>query len=209
MKIVLDEELQVLNLLSSLPDSWKTSVLSLSNSSSNGVVTLPMVKDSMLNEELRRKQLGITSESSAFVTENRRSTHRNSHDDDKQDKSKRRSKSRKEIIYYYCKKPGHIKNECQKLKAKNDGLKRDQSRDRGGDDEKEHTAAIASDGEVFITYDERFVNLTYHDFTWIVDSATSFHITSRRDLFSSYKEGDYGVVRMRDNGVCRIFNIEM
>jgi hypothetical protein len=53
------------------------------------------------------------------------STHRNSHDDDKHDKSKRRSKSRKGIIYYYCKKLDHSKNDCRKLKVKNDGLKRD------------------------------------------------------------------------------------
>jgi hypothetical protein len=82
------------------------------------------------------------------------------------------------------------------LKAKNDGLKRDQSRGRDGDDEKEHTAAIAFDGEVFIACDEGFVNLTCHDSTRVVDSATSFHVTSRRDLFSSYKDEDYGVVRM-------------
>jgi hypothetical protein len=111
------------------------------------------------------------------------STHRNSHDDDKWDKSKMRSKSRKEIIYYYCKKSGHMKNDCRRLKAKNDGLKRDQSKSRGGDDEKEHIAAIISNGEVFITCDKGFVNLTCHDFTWIVDSAASFHITSRHDLF--------------------------
>jgi hypothetical protein len=105
MKMVLEEELQVLILLSYLPDSWETLMVSLSNSASNGVVTLAMVKDSMLNEELRRKELGIISESLAFVIKNReRSTHRNSHDDDKRDKSKRRSKSRNEIIYYYCKK---------------------------------------------------------------------------------------------------------
>ena len=131
MKMVLDEELQALILLSSLPDSWETLVVSLSNSAPNGVVTLAMVKDSMLNEELRRKELGITSESSALVTENRgRNVYRNSHDNDKRDKSKKRSKSRKGIICHYCKKPGHMKNECRKLKVKNDGLKRDQSKSR-------------------------------------------------------------------------------
>jgi hypothetical protein len=130
-------------------------VVSLSNLAPNGIVTLAMVKDSMLNEELRRKELEITSESSALVTENRgMSTHRNSHDDDKQDKSKRRSKSRKEIIYYYYKKPDHMKNECRKLKAKNDDLERNQCRGRYDDDEKEHIAAIVSDGEVFIACDE-------------------------------------------------------
>jgi ferredoxin-NADP reductase len=59
---------------------------------------------------------------------------------------------------------------------------------------------MASDGEVFIACDKGFVNLTCHDFSWVVDSAVSFHVTSRHDLFFSYKEGDYSVVRMEDNG---------
>jgi hypothetical protein len=51
-----------------------------------------MVNDNMLNDELRRKELEITSESLALITENQdKSTNRNSHDDDKQDKSKRMS----------------------------------------------------------------------------------------------------------------------
>jgi hypothetical protein len=62
-------------------------VVSLYNSTPNGIMTLAMVKYSMLNEDLRRKKLGINSESSTLVTENRgRSTHINSHDNDKRDK---------------------------------------------------------------------------------------------------------------------------
>jgi hypothetical protein len=51
------------------------------------------------------------------------------------------------------------------------------------------------------------MNLTCHDSTWVVDFATSFHVISRRDLFSSYKERDYGIIRMKDNEVCKIFDI--
>jgi hypothetical protein len=108
--MVLDEELQALILLSSLSDSWETLVVYLRNSTLNGIVTLAMVKDIMLNKELRRNEWGITSECSVLVIKNqRRSTHRNSYDDDKRDKSKRRSKSQKEIICYY-KKTGHMNN---------------------------------------------------------------------------------------------------
>lgn len=68
MKLVLDEELQALLLLSSLPDSWETLVVSLSNSAPDGKVTLDMVKDSMLNEEVRRKEQRISPEAEALVT---------------------------------------------------------------------------------------------------------------------------------------------
>ena len=70
MKLIIDDKLQALLLLSSLLDSWETLVVSLSNSASNGALQLAMVKDSLLNEETRRKDMGkdITQ---ALVTENR------------------------------------------------------------------------------------------------------------------------------------------
>jgi len=70
IKLVIDDELQVLLLLSSLPDSWETLVVSLSNFALNGVLQLAMVKDSLLNEENRRKDMGKDI-AQALVTENR------------------------------------------------------------------------------------------------------------------------------------------
>jgi hypothetical protein len=58
MNLVVDDELQALLLLSFLPDSWETFVVSLSNSAPNGVLQLAMVKDSLFNEETRRKDMG-------------------------------------------------------------------------------------------------------------------------------------------------------
>jgi hypothetical protein len=58
MNLMEDDELQALLLLSSLPDSWETLVVSLSNSAPNGVLQLAMVKDSLFNEETRRKDMG-------------------------------------------------------------------------------------------------------------------------------------------------------
>ena len=70
MKLVIDDELQALLPLSSLPDSWETLVVSLSNSALNGVLQLAMVKDSLLNEETRRKDMGKDI-AHALVTEKR------------------------------------------------------------------------------------------------------------------------------------------
>lgn len=44
MKMALDEELQALPLLSFLPDSWETLVVSLSNSSPEDSIALAIVK---------------------------------------------------------------------------------------------------------------------------------------------------------------------
>ena len=71
MKLKLDDEVQALLLLSSLPDNWETFAVFLSNSTLNGVITINMVKNSMFNEEARRKELGISSNIETLVTERR------------------------------------------------------------------------------------------------------------------------------------------
>ena len=58
MKMTLDDELQALLLLSSLPDSWETLVVSLSNSTPDGKLTIANVSSSLLDEETRRKASG-------------------------------------------------------------------------------------------------------------------------------------------------------
>jgi len=51
MKI--DDELQTLLLLSSLPKSWDTLVVTLSNSAPDGKLSMDSVTDCLLNEESR------------------------------------------------------------------------------------------------------------------------------------------------------------
>ena len=57
MKIIPDDELQVLLLLSSLSDSWEILVVSVNDSAPNGKLTLDMVIDMLRNEESRRKSV--------------------------------------------------------------------------------------------------------------------------------------------------------
>ena len=55
VKMVLDDELQVLMPLNSLPKSWETLMVSFTNSIPNGVLSLSIFKDSMFNEKTRWK----------------------------------------------------------------------------------------------------------------------------------------------------------
>ena len=57
MKIILDDELQILLLFSSLHDSWKTLVVLENNSVPNEKLTLDMAKDRVRNKEFRRKSV--------------------------------------------------------------------------------------------------------------------------------------------------------
>ena len=55
--------------LGSLPDSWNTLVVSLGNSASEGKVTLAMVRNSLFNEEIQRKDF-LGNDTHALVMEN-------------------------------------------------------------------------------------------------------------------------------------------
>ncbi|RDX68794.1 hypothetical protein CR513_52176, partial [Mucuna pruriens] len=50
-------------LLNSLPESWETFKVSITNSTPNDVVSLQMIKGSVLNKEMRRKAQGFSSQS--------------------------------------------------------------------------------------------------------------------------------------------------
>ena len=76
MKMTLDEEWQAILLLNTLPESWETLVISLSNAASDGKLTMDMVTSSLLNEEVRRKSLPTTG-SHALVSEEARGRSRN------------------------------------------------------------------------------------------------------------------------------------
>ena len=78
----------------------------LSNSAPNGVLQLVMVKDSLFNEETRRKYMGKDN-ALALVTENRgRSKTRYSKG---RSKSRSQSKLKGKFKCFYCDKEGHIR----------------------------------------------------------------------------------------------------
>ncbi|KAE8682957.1 AGC (cAMP-dependent, cGMP-dependent and protein kinase C) kinase family protein, putative isoform 1 [Hibiscus syriacus] len=117
VEIEFDDEVRALILLSSLPDSWNATVTAVSSSSGNSKLKFDDVRDLVLSEEIRRRESGEASTSSALHTESRRRTsERNSN----RDRSKsRRGKSRmgkKDFTCYNCGKKSHFKIDCQALK---------------------------------------------------------------------------------------------
>ncbi len=69
MNLMIGDELQALLFLSSLPNSWDTLVVSLSNFALNGILQLAVVKENLFNEETKRKDMGKDN-AHDFVTEN-------------------------------------------------------------------------------------------------------------------------------------------
>jgi len=58
-----------------------------------------------------------------------------------------------------------------------------------------------------IVYDENLINVACDDSSWVVDSGASFHVTSRKDFFSSYTPGDFGVLKMGNNDTSKVVGI--
>ncbi|KAJ0090897.1 hypothetical protein Patl1_13561 [Pistacia atlantica] len=72
MSVMFDEDIRGLWLLNTLSDSWENFRVSLTNSATNGIVTMEYVKSSVLNEEVGRKTQGSSSShSKVLVTESK------------------------------------------------------------------------------------------------------------------------------------------
>jgi len=61
--------------------------------------------------------------------------------------------------------------------------------------------------EFLLVHEFEFDNLVDSLTGWVIDSGISFHITSRRDLFTSYTPGDFGNVKMTHEGVARCVGV--
>ncbi|GKV28962.1 hypothetical protein SLEP1_g37944 [Rubroshorea leprosula] len=165
-KLAIDDEVQALILLSSLPDSWETLVVTLSNSTRDGEMTLQLVKDSILSEESKRKEKGImSSESEALVTEYRgrskqryirRDNDRQSQERYSKGKSRGRSKSKSKVTCYTCGKQGHYQKDCWHNRDKNVRKRADTHEEK---EAKENTTAITSNGEMGNKFEAKIVGV--------------------------------------------------
>ncbi|GJV58461.1 putative RNA-directed DNA polymerase [Tanacetum coccineum] len=209
MGIKFEDEIQGLWLLGTLPDTWETFRTSLSNSAPDGVITMELAKGSILNEETRRKSQGSSSQSDVLVTERRgRSQSRGP-----SNRGNHRSSSSKgkfaDVECYHCHKKGHTMKFCRQLKKENkkknyNNQKNKHKKDDDGDD---NTEVNTTTDEFFVCYDYDMVNLANDDSSWILDSGATCHVATRKDYYSSYTPGDFGVVRMGNTGLSRIAGI--
>ncbi|KAK8487100.1 hypothetical protein V6N11_084446 [Hibiscus sabdariffa] len=98
---------------------------------------------------------------------------------------------------------GHIKKYCFKLKRENKGG--GHKHDRNDEEKSERVVVTCED--LMVICDENLVNLACDETSWMIDTGTSTHITSRRDFFTSYTLGDYGVLKMGNYGLVPVTGI--
>lgn len=155
-------------------------MVSLSNSAPEGKLTMGSVKASLLNEVARRKEMGFTNKSEVNVAQ-----------DDSRGRTKidlfitETSLGEIKVICHYCNKPDHFQKYCRKMK-------RDKSKDRKekGEsseqpaEEKNTSALVTGDDDLLFIGDQGYLNLACYDCTWVIDSGSSYHLTSHREYFS-------------------------
>ncbi|KAK8564203.1 hypothetical protein V6N12_036332 [Hibiscus sabdariffa] len=202
MGVKFDDEILGLWLLATLPDSWETSRVPLINSAQQGIITLDLAKSGVLNEDVGRRSQGSMSQFEVLVTENRG---RNKERYGKgRDKSRSKSRSRyKNLECHHCGKKDHIKKYCFKLKRENKGG--GDKHDRN-DEEKSERAAVTHE-DLMIICDENLVNLACDETSWVIDTGASTHVTLRRHFFTSYTPGDYGALKMGNDGLVPVVGI--
>ncbi|CAL5335870.1 unnamed protein product [Camellia sinensis] len=180
IKMELEDEMQALLLLSSLPDSWETLVVSLSNSAPEGKLTMGMVTDALFNEEARKKEME-GEQSHALVTESRGR-------DRERGRGRGRSKSRGRSQFrqdntrrcFYCDQEDHVIRDCPEKKA--DRQAKEKAKGHGGPSTTAVAVHSSDDEEVLLT-----ISSELETPGWILDSGCTFHICADKKLFSTYR----------------------
>nr|CAD1844275.1 unnamed protein product [Ananas comosus var. bracteatus] len=119
-----------------------------------------------------------------------------------------RSKSKhRNLICGYCKKKGHIKADCFKLKnkeqRKNNGDKNQSQKNTNTEVEASVAARESDKNDIVFTVTDK----TRRQDEWLMDSACSFHICTHREWFSTYMPIEGGDVLMENHSKCTVIRI--
>ena len=88
---------------------------------------------------------------------------------------------------------------------KNKSEKDNNDKDKYSSDDEDKINATSVD--FILVHEFEFANLVGSSTSWVIDSSASFHITSKRDLFTSYTPSDLGSVKMTYEGVARCIGV--
>ena len=71
------------------------------------------------------------------------------------------------------------------------------------------TTVIADGAMVLSIEEQKCEHIVNNDVEWVVDSATPHHIISMKGLFTMYKVGGFGIVKMSDPSYSKIVELVM
>ncbi|MFS7903138.1 putative RNA-directed DNA polymerase [Helianthus anomalus] len=163
----LDDDTQAVVLLSSLPDSWSGFMTTVIETAGTGNLKFDQVRDSVLGEDVHRRNTNGGSTSSMLSVSRGRGKNRSSGS-----RGKSLSKAGKNVRCWNCGEKGHVKNECPDPK-KEDG--------------KQHVNSVVSDesdGDVLVCCEESIDS-------WAMDSGSSFQAMHSGKTMVNLKKGDF------------------
>lgn len=182
LDVKLDDEDKAIILLCSLPPSYEHVVTTLTHG--KDTVKTEEIISSLLARDLRRSKKNEAMEASQAESLLVKAKH-----DHEAGVSKSKEKGAR---CYKCHEFGHIRRNCPLLKKRKGGIASLAAR---GDD------SDSSSHEILTVSNEKSGE------AWMLDSASSYHVTSKREWFSSYKSGDFGVVYLGDDTSYRVVGV--
>jgi hypothetical protein len=123
MEIDFDDEIRVVIILASLPNSWEAMRMAVSNSAGKSKLSYEDVRDLILSEEICRKDAGETSSSAAALNLATRGRGRETNSVrgiSKSRKGRSKSKFGRQPECWNYRKTGHFKKNCRELRKQTD-----------------------------------------------------------------------------------------
>jgi len=182
--------------------------MSWSNSALNDKVSLSYAKSGIMNEDMRRKTIGVSTSSynsEALIAQDRG---RGYGDCGSRNKGKTQSR-RNDVKCWGCGSKGHVRRDCPKLKKERDELGRDRDgRGKGRESDYRVATAYADYGDdLVITCLDENLKMASVWTGWLLDSGATRHVTPRREHFASYTPGDYGALKMGNGSKVRVVGV--
>ena len=93
---------------------------------------------------------------------------------------------------FHCGKKGHIKRNCWHWNKE-----QIEDKDEKNDDEKNTATVVYHEDVLMLSLEEqKCKHVAKNDVEWVVDLAASHHVIPTKRLFTTYKAGNFGVVKM-------------
>ena len=73
--------------------------------------------------------------------------------------------------------------------------------------DKNNVTTTAVSDDIHFVSDDACYNLTSEDCSWMIDTGASYHLTTKKEYFSTYTSGNFGCVRMGNDGASKIIGI--
>ena len=181
--------------------------MAMSNSAGKSKLKYGDIRDLILSEEVCTRDANIdNAQDQVSVTKNKikgRSRGPNDRKFSGRSQSRVRSQFKETRECFHCGKKGHLRRDCWHWNKEQNKGKYEKN-----DSKKNTIAAVIDEDVVVLSIEEqKCEHVANNDVEWVVDFATPHHIIPTKGLFTTYKVGDFGTVKMGNSSYSKIVEI--